>query len=112
MKTKLLMGIGTLLLASSSMFAGWGVSVGGGYYGPRAGVVVAGGGPVYAPYCYRPRHYVVAPSYGYVAAAPYGYVAPAPAYVAPPVVSAWIAPHWEYGVRGRYWVRGHYGRRW
>lgn len=97
MKSKLLMGIGTLLLASSSMFAGWGFSVGVGgprYVAPRAGVVVAGG-PVYRPYYYAP----------YYASGPYAYVAP------PRVYSVWIPAHWEYGPRGRFWVRGHYGRR-
>lgn len=105
MKKKILMGIGGLFLASSSMFAGWGVSVGagGGYWGPRAGVVIASR-PAYRPYYYAPRPYVMAP-------VPYGYVARAPVYVAPLVASIWIAPHWEYRPAGRIWVRGHYGRR-
>lgn len=109
MKTKLLVGLAGLLLASSTMFADWRVGVGGrgGYYAhPRGGVYVG-----------------VAPGYyGYAAPAPYvapyadPYVAPAPyvdAYVGPaPFVGAyWVPGRWNYGPRGRYFVRGYWGHR-
>ena len=100
MKSKLLTGLAGLLLASSTTFASWGVSVGIGaprpYYGPRAGVYVAAApAPVYRP----------AP---YVAPAPYvnTYVEPAPF-----VGAVWFPGRWGYGQRGRYWVRGYWGHR-
>ncbi len=111
MKTKILTGIAGLLLASSSMFAGWrvGVGVGGGYYGPRAGFY-AGSAPVYR--YWRPRYVAPAP---YVAVAPAPYYAPAPyvdAYAGPaPFYGAvWIPGRWNYGPAGRFWVRGYWGR--
>lgn len=106
MKRKLLMGIGTLLVASSTMFAGWGISVGvGGYYPPPRRVYVA---PPYryAPYYARPYVAIAAPP---VYPVPYaGYVAAPP----PPYYGAiWIAPHWVYGPHGRYWAEGRWGHR-
>jgi hypothetical protein len=64
----------------------------------------------------------VGPSYysGYVAPAPYvdpyAYAAPAPyadEYVGPPPFAGaiWIGGGWTYGPHGRYFVRGHWGRR-
>lgn len=74
MRNKLLTGIAGLLLASSSMFAGWGVSVGinNGYYGPQGGVYV-GDSPAYG----YSNGYVE--NRGYVVARPYHdeFVAPA-----------------------------------
>jgi hypothetical protein len=96
MKSKLLTGLAGLLLASSTTFASWGVSVGirapHPYYAPRAGVYVAPA-PVYAPY---------------VAPAPYvsTYVEPAPF-----AGAVWCPGHWVHGPRGRYWVRGYWEHR-
>ncbi len=113
MKTKLLVGLAGLLLASSTMFAGWGFGFGvrGRYYGPRGGVYV-GVAPGYygyaapAPYVqpYAPAPYAPAP----YASAPYvdAYVGPAPFYGA-----VWFPGRWTYGPRGRYWVRGYWGHR-
>lgn len=97
MKKKLLTGIAGLLLASSTMFAGWRVGYGGYYY----------------------HHPLVRPYVGaYIAPAPYvpPYVAPAPyvdAYVGPaPFYGAvWIPGRWVYGPHGRYLVRGYWGHR-
>ena len=100
MKIKLLTGLAGLLLASSTMFAGWGVSVGIGsrypYYGPRAGVYV-GSAPVYREW--QPTYVAPAPCVN-------EYVGPAPFYGA-----AWCPGRWAYGPHGRYWARGYWGRR-
>lgn len=84
MKHKILTGIAGLLLASSSSFAAWGVSIGvggGGYYGPRERVFVGGGpAPVpVAPYCPPRSTYYAAPP-AYLAPPPYGYVRRDPYY--------------------------------
>ncbi len=107
MKKKIFAGVAGLLLASSTMFAGWrgGFGVRGGYYAPRHGVYVG-----VAPGYYAPSPY----AYGYAGPAPY--VAPGPyvdAYVGPaPFYGAvWFPGRWGYGVRGRYWVRGYWGHR-
>jgi hypothetical protein len=78
MRNKLLTGIAGLLLASSSMFAGWGVSVGinNGYYGPRGGVYVAN-----------------RPAYGYSD----GYVGNQGYVVVPPCRDEFVAPARYYG---------------
>ncbi|MBV9294338.1 MAG: hypothetical protein JO145_02105 [Acidobacteriaceae bacterium] len=98
MKKKLLVGVAGLLLASSSMFAGWRVGFGfrGGYYAPRYGAYVG----VAPGYYYAPAPY----AYSYAAPAPY--VAAAPFYGA-----VWFPGRWGYGPRGRYWVRGYWGHR-
>lgn len=112
MKTKLLLGLAGLLLASSTMFAGWGAGYGvrGHYYAPRHGVYVG-----VAPGHYG-GHY--GGYYGYAAAPPYvgGYVAPGPyvsAYVGPAPIygGAWFPGRWGYGQRGRYSARGYGGHR-
>jgi hypothetical protein len=116
MKRKLFTIIGGLLLASSSMFAGWGVSVGvgSGYYGPRGGVVIASGPGYVRPHYWTPGPYVAA-----VSPAPYAVVPPPPApyvetYVGPPPFygAVWVPGRWYYGPRGRYWVRGYWRHRW
>ncbi len=90
MKIKLLTRLAALLLASSTVFASWGVSVGVGsprpYYAPRANVYV-GAAPVYRPW----RTY---------------YAPPAPYYGA-----VWFPGRWSYGARGRCWVNGYWGHR-
>jgi len=112
MKKKFFVGLAGLLLASSTMFAGWGFGFGfrGGYWGPRHGVYVG----VAPSYYYAPAPY----AYGYAAPAYVGppYAAPAPyvdAYVGPaPFYGAvWFPGRWTYGPRGRYWVRGYWGHR-
>lgn len=85
MKKTLLMAVGGLLMATSSMFAGWGISVG-----------VAPG-------------YVYAPPPPYVYEDPYAYEDAPPVYVAPPAV-VWVPGYWSYGPYGRFWVDGHYDR--
>ena len=112
MKTKIMTGIAGLLLASSTMFAGWGVSVGvgGGYYGPRGGFY-AGPAPVYR--YWRPHYVAPVP---YVAVAPAPYYAPDPyvdTYVGPPPFygAVWVPGRWTYGRGGRYWVRGYWCHR-
>jgi hypothetical protein len=109
MKTKLLVGLAGLLLASSTMFASWRVGVGvrGGYYGhPRGGVYV-GVAPEYYGYT-APAPYVAPYADPYVAPAPYvdSYVGPAPF-----VGAYWVPGRWNYGPRGRYYVRGYWGHR-
>lgn len=112
MKNKLFLGIIGFLLASSAMFAGWGVGFGAGWYGVPG---IAYAAPVYGHY-YRGwiRPYVGA----YLAPLPYAvpYAAPAPnieTYVGPPPFfgAIWIPGRWIYGPHGRYWVRGYWGHR-
>lgn len=108
MKTKLLIGLVGLLLASSSMFAGWRVGIG------------VGAPPVYVAPVHPYHHYWGPGPYvgAYAAPAPYPapYVAPAPyvdAYAGPaPFYGAiWIPGRWAYGPHGRYWARGYWGHR-
>jgi|SRR5690348_16818819 hypothetical protein len=112
MKNKLFLGIVGFLLASSTMFAGWGVGFGAGWYGVPG---IAYARPVHE-YYHRGwiRPYVGA----YLAPLPYAvpYVAPAPyidTYVGPPPFfgAVWIPGRWMYGPHGRYWVRGYWGHR-
>ena len=104
MKRKLFTLLGLGLLASSSMFAGWGVSVGfgGRYYAPPPRVFVARGPAYVAPHYWAPAPYVA------VAPAPYveTYVGPPPFYGA-----VWVAGRWCYGPAGRYWARGYWRHR-
>jgi hypothetical protein len=99
MKNKLFLGVIGLLLASSTLFAGWGVGFGAGFYG-APGVVYAG--PVHGYY----HHGWVRPYVGaYVAPVPY--LAPAPyveAYVGPPPFygAIWVPSRWVYGPHGWY----------
>ena len=114
MKKKLLVGCGGLLLAASSMFAGWGDRYHDSHerYVRRGGVYV-GVAPGYT-YGYAAPNY----GYSYTAPAPYpdGYVAPAPyvnEYVAPaPYVGsyyggAWTSDRWRYERRDHDWRRDH-----
>ena len=112
MKSKLLIGFTGLLLASSTMFAGWGFGFGvrGGFYAPRHGIYVG----VARAYPYR----YVAPApyyaYGYAASTPYVAAGPyvdAYAGAAPFFGAVWFPGRWCYGPRGRYWARGYWGRR-
>lgn len=97
MRRILMLASVTLLLATSTSFAG-----------VRIGVIV---GPRYEP----------APVF--VAPAPLLSV-PAPVYVAPPAIVAapyiapvpfvgavWVPGHWVHGAYGPYWVRGYWVRR-
>jgi hypothetical protein len=76
--------------------------------------VYLGVGPSYYSGYVAPTPYV--DPYAYAAPAPYvdNYAAPyADEYVGPaPFAGAiWIGGGWSYGPHGRYWVRGHWGRR-
>jgi hypothetical protein len=112
MKRKLFVGLIGFLLASSTVFAGWGGGFGAAYYGTPGLVYV---GPVHGHY----HHHWVRPYVGaYVAPAPYvaSIVPPAPyvdAVVGPPPFygAVWIPARWVYGPHGRYWARGYWSRR-
>ena len=138
MKNKLAFALAGLLAVSTAAFAAGERDHGGNYHaGDRGGHYAGayhetyrGGAPAYG---YRggggvylgvtPGYYsgYIAPTpyvdpYAYAAPAPYAdpYAAPYPdEYVgAPPFPGAiWIGGNWGFGPHGRYWVRGHWGRR-
>ncbi len=109
MKTKLAIGLAGLLLAGSTMFAGWGAGFGNrDRYHHRSGVYVGVAPGYYSGYSAYSAPYYAAPAPYPYAVDPYAneYVESAPYYG-----GAWITGRWTYGPRGRHWERGYRGYR-